>query len=283
MDVYSLREISRIRPNQLINVGVAEQNTLNVAAGLAASGCKVLVFGISSFFAFRSYEQLRINIAGMGLPVTVVGVGQGFSFSYDGPTHHGIDDLAVLRTIPELEILNPGDSEMARACAVYVGQSFGPKYVRLDKGKYPSLYPLDAELGEGFNVLHDISAVTIVATGSLLPMAKEAVGALQRLGITVGLIDVVRISPLPNGIINRLGGCEKVIVVEENSSVGGLYSSILEASATRTFGVSYLGNGLFRGQIFNYGSRGWHKEKAGLTLEALVEKVKQDYASTRDH
>ena len=280
MDVYSLREISRLRPDQLINVGVAEQNTLNVAAGLASTGCKVLVFGISSFFAFRSYEQLRISIAGMGLPVTVVGVGQGFSFSYDGPTHHGVDDLGVLRTIPELEVLSPGDSEMARECASYVSEAPGPKYVRLDKGLYPSLYSPKEKMVPGFKVLFPISDITVVATGSLLAMANHVVGELRAKGVKVGLIDVIRISPLPAELVQTLRSAKKVIVIEENASRGGLFSAILESKSDASFEVSYLGSGLGAGQIFKYGTRGWHLEEAGLTARSLKSQVEQYSKST---
>ena len=274
MDVFSLREIHRLRPNQFINVGVAEQNTLNVAAGLASTGCRVLVFGISSFFAFRSYEQLRINVAGMRLPVTVVGVGQGFSFSYDGPTHHGIDDLAVLRTIPELEVLSPGDSDMARECASYASENPGPKYVRLDKGVFPSLYSPTERLGSGFKILFPLSAITVIASGSLLPMANTVVGELRENGIEVGLVDVVRVSPLPSELVQALRYSKRVIVVEENASRGGLFSAILESNTDGGFQVSHLGTGLGESQIFAYGSRGWHLENAGLTKPALHDLVK---------
>lgn len=273
MDVYSLREINRLRPNQLINVGVAEQNTLNVAAGLASTGCKVLVFGISSFFAFRSYEQLRISIAGMRLPVTVVGVGQGFSFSYDGPTHHGVDDLGVLRTIPELEVLSPGDCGMARECATYASEAPGPKYVRLDKGIYPSLYSNSEKLELGFKVISEISEVTVVATGSLLPMAHEVVDELRSIGTNIGLVDVVRINPLPKELLQALSTSKHVIVVEENSSRGGLFSAILESKGHANFEVSFLGSGLGTSQVFAYGSRSWHLDNAGLTRQSLFDRI----------
>ena len=107
MDIFSLRKLKKQRPNQFINVGVAEQNMINIASGLASTGMKVIIYGIAPFVVFRCFEQIKMNICSMNLPVSIVGIGSGVSFAFDGPTHHAIQDISVMNALPEMSILNP--------------------------------------------------------------------------------------------------------------------------------------------------------------------------------
>ena len=140
MDIFSLRKFKRTCPNRFINAGVAEQQIINCAAGLAAEGKKVIVCGIASFVTFRCYEQIKVNICSMKLPVVIVGLGVGLSFSFDGPTHHGIQDISVMRSLPEIDIYNPCDTDSAQKCADIAYLSECPVYVRIDKGMFPDIY-----------------------------------------------------------------------------------------------------------------------------------------------
>ena len=273
MDVHSLRSLARERPDQLVNAGVAEQNMINVAAGLCSTGHKVLVFGISSFMVFRAYEQIRLNVAGMGLPVVMVGIGQGFSFSYDGPTHHGIADLAVLRTIPELTIVNIGDTVVAEESARQVLKTEVPIFVRLDKGPYPAVHqsPLNYDLG--FSVIKEVADVTVITSGSLLPMTNEVVNELTSEGLDVGLIDVFRASPFPGELSKMLKTAKFLIVVEENTSIGGIFSSLIHSEQFTKLTVHHLGNGLSERQHYEFGERTWLLESNGLGRKDLRNKI----------
>ncbi len=162
-DVFSLRQFRTEYPGRFINVGVAEQNMINVAAGLASCGKKVIVFGISSFVTFRCFEQLKVNVCSMKLPVILTGVGTGLSFSYDGPTHHGTQDIAVLRSLPEIAIYNPGDTVAATACAKQVLNTPGPVFVRIDKGLFPALHDPSRSLDEGFGILRRLCDFNIIS------------------------------------------------------------------------------------------------------------------------
>ena len=126
MDIFSLRELKTQRPNQFINVGVAEQNMINIASGLASMGMKVIIYGIAPFVVYRCYEQIKFNICSMNLPVTIVGIGSGLSFAFDGPTHHAIQDVSVMSALPEMQILNPSDSASAKYCSDLVLNSESP-------------------------------------------------------------------------------------------------------------------------------------------------------------
>ena len=113
MDIFSLKKFKNDYPQRFINIGVAEQNMVNIAAGLASCGKKVLVYGILPFLIYRCFEQLKFNICSMNLPVVFVGVGTGLGFSYDGPTHHGMHDIGSLNTLPEIDIYSFGDVDSA--------------------------------------------------------------------------------------------------------------------------------------------------------------------------
>jgi transketolase len=273
MEVHSLKELQHHAPDRIINVGVAEQNMINVAAGLASVGKRVIVFGISSFIAFRAYEQIRMNLCSMNLPVTIVGLGQGYSFSYDGPTHHGVHDLAVLRTIPELEILNPGDSSVAAASAVYALEAKGPLYVRVDKGKYPDLHGDGLTLSSGFAVLRPVQRVTVVATGALVARALRATKKLSERGVEVGLVDAYRIQPFPSRLRPELQSADLILVAEEGVSSGGLYSALLEAHQASSVQIRHLGSGMLGPQKIAYGSREWMLEQEGLGEDSLVAEI----------
>ena len=161
MDVFSLKEFRNNYPEQFINIGVAEQNMINVAAGLASCGKKVYIFGILSFVTFRCYEQIKFNICSMNLPVTIVGMGSGLSFGFDGPTHHAIQDIIVMNALPEMMILNPSDSRSAAACAHISYKAGTPTYVRIDKGQYPEFYITSDNFNRGLKILRKIGEINI--------------------------------------------------------------------------------------------------------------------------
>jgi len=153
MGSFSLNRFKADLSSQYINVGVAEQNLVSIAAGLALAGKKVFIYTIASFVTQRCYEQIKIDICGMRLPVTIIGSGPGLSYSSDGPTHHAIQDILIMRALPEMTILNPGDSTTAVAAARIAYRSQGPVYVRIDKGKLPLLYENDEDFSAGLSLL----------------------------------------------------------------------------------------------------------------------------------
>ena len=106
MDAFSLRKFKNDFPERFVNVGVAEQNMVNVAAGLAIAGKKVFCYGIGAFVTMRCYEQIKVNLCSNNLNVNIIGAGAGFSFGHDGPTHHGLQDVALMRVLPEMSIID---------------------------------------------------------------------------------------------------------------------------------------------------------------------------------
>ena len=129
MDTFSLRKFSKDFPNQYINVGVSEQNMINVASGLAMSGKIVFCYSIASFATLRCFEQIKVNICSMNLPVTIVGAGAGFSFGYDGPTHHGHQDLSSMKLLPEMSIFELSSNDLAKNVDFSIEKK-SPLYIR---------------------------------------------------------------------------------------------------------------------------------------------------------
>jgi transketolase len=274
MDVFSLRQFRKEYPERFINVGVAEQNMINVAAGLASCGKKVLVFGISSFVTFRCFEQLKFNVCSMNLPVILAGVGSGLSFSYDGPTHHGTQDIAVLRSLPELAIYNPGDIVSAVACAREALRARSPIFVRIDKGSFPALHDPGHPLDEGFGILRRLSDVNIVTTGLMTPRVMAVAEALAERGVSVGVVDVFRLKPLSDRLISEvLRRSRGIVTVEENALTGGLGSIISECITDDGLGVKLLRLAAADEQVLRYGERDWLLEGYGLHADGLVTRI----------
>ena len=274
MDVFSLREFKNNFPNQFINMGVAEQNMINVAAGLASCGKKVYIFGILSFVTFRCYEQIKFNICSMNLPVTIVGMGCGLSFGFDGPTHHAIQDIIVMNALPEMMILNPSDSRSAAECAHISYKARTPTYVRIDKGQYPEFYIASDNFNRGLKILREIGEINIISTGFMTTLAVEVADTLKKKGYEIGVVDIFRIKPLDkNFLIQTLCPSKKIIIVEENSSSGGLYPIIIDIINSFDKKVFVNRVGLPDEQFLSYGTREWHHDNYGLTKEKIIDYI----------
>ena len=142
MGAMGLDKISKFAPNRVINVGITEQNMVGVAAGLALSGKTVFVYGILSHVVFRALEQIKLDVCVQNLPVIFIGVGSGLAYGVDGPTHQGVEDIAVLRALPNMTIFNPCDVYSASYSINKSYEKQSPCFIRIDKENLPQLYSL---------------------------------------------------------------------------------------------------------------------------------------------
>lgn len=205
--------------DRFINVGIAEPNMINVAAGLAMEGFTVFTYSIATFY-LRAYEQIRINLA---LPshlrpinVNMLALGAGISYDVSGPTHHCLEDLTVMRAMPNLMTISPSDWTMAGALAGYSGTVARPKYFRLDGKVQPTLYPRpeDIDFARGFTVLRPGKRVYLVATGIMVHQALKIAGTFAN--GAVGVIDVFMMDDCDAAALKQaLGSCETAITMEE--------------------------------------------------------------------
>ena len=253
MGAHSLVRFKKELKKQYINVGIAEQNMVSVAAGLSLGGKNVFIYTIVPFVTLRCYEQIKIDLCCMNLPVTIIGVGVGLTYGSDGPTHHGTQDVAVMRALPEITILSPSDSVLTSACARIAYKNTGPTYVRIDKGKLPLIYASvlgrrsrrgNEDLSElsrrgtseenkdfldGLAKLKDGSDLTIVSTGIMVHQALKVAEKLADHNISAGVVDLYRIKPINTELLVKFAGESKyIITIEENTVIGGIGSAVIE-------------------------------------------------------
>ena len=218
-------------PQQYISVGISEQNLVGVAAGLADEGFKVFVTSFAPFLSMRASEQIRMNLGYMKHNVNLVALGSGLSMGFLGNSHFGLEDIAIMRAIPNLNVTCPADcSELGKVLNDYAFNKRGPSYIRLTgiPGS-KNLYDKNYSYKFGKNItINKGDDILILSHGSVLGQAKISVEALKKMNISVQLVDVVSLKPIDNSVITLLKKYEKIVTIEEHTSIGGLYSIMSE-------------------------------------------------------
>lgn len=229
-------------PQQFLNMGVAEQNMAGVAAGMAMEGRIPIVYSIVPFTTMRNFEQIRNDICYQNLNVKIVGVGAGFSYGPYGHTHHGLEDIGILRTLANLCILTPGDPTEVGLATKAMLEYKGPVYLRLGKAGEPNVHTKKAihfKIGKGI-LIEDGNDLTILGTSTLLYRALEVTNELKKKGLSVRFISMSTIKPLDEKII--LDSAKKtraIFTLEEHSVIGGLGSAVAEVLAEAGTNVAF--------------------------------------------
>ena len=266
--------LDRIRadfPGRAINMGICEQNMISVAAGLALTGYRVFTYGIIAHVFARSFEQIRNDICCPNLPIVILGVGSGLSYGSDGPTHHGVQDISVMRTLPNMAIYNPADCVSAGALVKRAAERGGPGYVRMDREQLPPIYGTETDFAPGFNVLHEGRDVALVVTGVLVHRALEAARVLADEAIDVRVIDVYCLKPVDAHALNQaLSGVRAVVTLEENTSAGGLGSLTGELLARGSVHPAFASLSLDDDVLMGAADRIWAERRFGLNLDSIV-------------
>ena len=237
-------------PDRYLNVGVAEQNMIGVAAGLALSGHKVFVYSIANFPTQRCLEQIRLDLCYHQAHVIVAAVGGGFSYGSHGYTHHAIEDLAVMRALPGLRVAAPADPHETDAFVRDFVRTPGPGYLRLGRGGEAALHPrrLD-EAPIGPVVLRTGSDVAILGTGAVLSEILPAAERLAAAGVSARVLSLPRLKPLAEeALLEQIADVPLVVTVEEHSLTGGLRDAVAPFLAARTRVPRLLGLGVRDGQ-----------------------------------
>jgi transketolase len=269
----ALEPFAHRHPTRFFNLGVAEQNMVGVATGLAEAGFVPFVYSIVTFATLRAYEFIRNGPIMHRLPVRVVGVGGGFEYGTAGPTHFGLEDIAVMRTQPGIAVFAPADAEQAAAIVRTTWNLPGPVYYRLGKN--------DQEIVPGLQGRFELERVQVVRDGqdvvflTLGPLATEAVRAaelLEQSGVSAAVVVVASISPAPAEDLSRLASRFPLVVTVEahyvNGGLGSLFSEVVAALGQRCrvvrCGVRTLPTG-------HSGSESWHRRRHGLSAAQLAE------------
>lgn len=222
-------EFRKSCPDQYINAGIAEQNMVGVAAGLAKAGFRPVVYGLSAFVPVRVLEQIKIDVCYEKLPVIFTGDGAGLVYSTLGTSHQSFEDIACLRAVPHIDILSPCDAHELTACMRSAFAQAGPVYMRMGKADLGAVHEAlpDLECGKLLRVRQGDHPVTLVATGS---MVKTACTLGQELGASVWSAPWIK--PLDTAQLASIAaGTRAIITLEEHSVVGGLGGAVLEALA----------------------------------------------------
>jgi len=271
MDAFSLRKFSKDFPKQYINVGVSEQNMINIAAGLAISGKTVFCYSIASFATLRCYEQIKVNLCSLNLPVTIIGAGAGFSFGYDGPTHHGHQDLSSMRLLPEMTIIELSSNDLAIKAVDFVFKNNGPLYIRLDKGPFPNWENFNANFTKGFRILKPLKDLNLITNGYLTRTVLDVANILIDKGIECGVVDLFIIKPLPDKLYKEvICSSKKIVSIEESCKTGGLGTALSELIAQNKKNCQLKVIGAPDKQFIEYGEREWFHQKYLLDEKGIV-------------
>jgi transketolase len=271
----SLDKFRKNLSGQFVKTGIAEANSILVATGMALAGKKVFAYAIAPFITLRAYEQIKVNLAGMKLPVTIVGVGAGFSYEDSGPTHHTIEDLSVMRILPNMTINSISDNVMAQAVAESSCKMDSPNYVRLDREMLPMIYNLSSDFSQGLSVLNQGKDLWIVATGNMVHRALEVSKELGALNVQAGVIDLHRLPINQNVFLEKVGDAKRIITLEEHTLPGGLGSAVAEVLADNNKFISLKRIGLDcrDGYCYRYGGRKNIQSLCGLDKENIVKRI----------
>lgn len=262
-------------PDRFFNVGIAEQNLMGTAAGLATTGKIPFASTFAMFATGRAFEIIRNSICYPKLNVKIAATHAGLTVGEDGATHQSVEDLSLMRSIPNMTVLCPADGVEAKKAIIKASQYNGPVYIRLGRSKEPVIFNQDYnfEIGKGVE-LKAGNDITIIATGIMVSKALEAGKILENHGISARVINMSTIKPIDEDIIIKAAKeTKKIVTVEEHSIIGGLGSAVAEV-LVENYPVPLKRIGVED----KFGESGTAEDvlkKYGLTVENIVEKVKK--------
>jgi transketolase len=261
-------------PDQFLNVGVAEQNMIGVAAGLALTGRRVFTYSIIPFATFRCLEQIRNDLCYHRLPVCVTGVGAGYSYGHMGSTHHALEDIAVMRSLPNMTVVCPGDPTETTAAVRAIAAHGGPCYLRLGKAGEAAIHdgPVRLTLGKAL-LLRDGKDLTLIGSGTMLATAAEVHAQLLKRGIQARLLSMPTIKPIDADAIERAAAETPLLVTIEEHAHGGLGSAVAETLSERNCRIPHLtcaAPDAFAGTV---GSQQSLRRSAGLDATSILDRI----------
>lgn len=266
---------------RFVNVGIAEQNLINVSAGLALEGFKVFAYAIAPFITMRCFEQIRVNLGLLSevrpMNVNLIGVGAGYSYVVSGPTHQCYEDITLMRAIPNMHVMSPADQLTAAKLPEKCLLNNGPKYIRLDAQILPVLYENNIfDVSQGFHVHQQGKALCLMATGYMVHTALQVAKNLKEVGIQVGVVDLLDLSKFNSEKMNLLlSSYQAVVTMEEGfSGRGGLDAMMFDYVANQRLSTKVFNIGVTGTYRFEIGERQTLHEQVGIGVEAVTNKVR---------
>ncbi|QDW73674.1 transketolase [Lachnospiraceae bacterium KGMB03038] len=238
--------LKREFPEQCVNLGIAEENLVGVASGMAIGGLIPFVYTSGAFLAYRAFEFIRDDVCFQNLNVKIVGMGSGLAWSTLGPSHHTTEDISALRALPNLTIFSPASPKEVEKAVAAAYALEGPVYIRLGMSKEKEIYTDDISFIPGDSIdLFSGTDYAVCATGSIIEEAVEAVGRLQDEGKSVKLINIHTLKPLnKENLVLKLKNVKKIATIEEHNIIGGLGGILAEIISEENLQIPLIRLGL---------------------------------------
>lgn len=276
MIVYD--DFRRDFPEQYFNFGISEGHMITAAAGMASCGKIPFAYTIGAFLAYRSFEFIRLDVCLQKMNVKIVGIGAGMSYGYLGPTHHTTEDIAVLRTLPNLTLLSPASAKETKALVNYAYELNGPVYIRLGNNLKEELYPEDVRVipGKG-TILKEGNDIVIFSTGDITYHVMTAAKRLEEEGIHATVISMHTIKPFDSQlVVDMAQRSTKLFTVEEHSIIGGLGSAVAEVLADNGCSAGLKRIGLNDVFAHGYGNQEQVRKANGLDADGIYNSIKNN-------
>ena len=277
-----LDQIRSDYPDRFLNVGIAEQNLINVTAGLALEGFTVFAYAIAPFLTMRCFEQIRVSLGLLSevrpMNVNLVGVGAGYSYVVSGPTHQCYEDITLMRSLPNMRVISVSDQVLAAAMPAVASHCIGLKYFRLDAQVLPIIYEGELEtVSDGFHYHRKGKDVCLLATGYMVHTANRVAELLAKDGIEVGVVDIFDLNEFDSKKFNlMLSTYNSLVTMEEGfSGRGGLDSMMFDYLRRSGIEIKLLNIGVEGGYRFEIGAREVLHEQVGIGVNAVVQKVEK--------
>jgi len=262
-------------PNRFYNCGVAEANMTTTAAGLAVKGFIPITYTIATFNVYKTIEQIKLDVCYPNLGVIIVGVGAGLSYADLGATHHATEDVGMLRTIPNLNIISPSDPLELKALLPKILINKKPTYLRLGKTGEKNIHIKEpkVELGKG-NVIYKGKKVCIISSGNILKNTSLAIKVLKKKNVYPTLISLHTIKPLDIKLIqNCLKNHKYIIILEEHAEIGGLASAISEINLKKNYNNKFLCMNVGNKFIVKSGKQVFARERLSISEIKIKKKI----------
>ncbi len=276
MIVYD--DFRRDFPEQYFNFGISEGHMITAAAGMASCGKIPFAYTIGAFLAYRSFEFIRLDVCLQKMNVKIVGIGAGMSYGYLGPTHHTTEDIAVLRTLPNLTLLSPASAKETKALVNYAYELNGPVYIRLGNNLKEELYPEDVQVipGKG-TILKEGNDIVIFSTGDITYHVMTAARRLEQEGIHATVISMHTIKPFDSQlVVDMAQRSTKLFTVEEHSIIGGLGSAVAEVLTDNGCSAGLKRIGLNDVFAHGYGNQEQVRKANELDADGIYNSIKNN-------
>lgn len=265
----------KVDEQRFYNCGVAEANMMGVAAGMALSGLRPVTYTITPFTTTRCFEQIRVDVCYHKAPVIIIGTGAGLSYAELGPTHHSLEDLAILRTLPGMSVLAPCDATELRLALHAALRQDGPVYIRIGKKGEPAIHAQtpNFRIGEAI-IVREGGDVSLLGAGTIMSEVLKAADLLKAHGISAEVVSFHSIKPLDTAYLARAAKKFKLIAtIEEHGLIGGLSSAVSEWKCATNEQIRQIGFGTPDEFMHEVGSQEYARSKYGLVSGNIAARV----------